>query len=198
MKTLLILLTLVFACALSAHSQPNANFDTLKFRGFKIGDKVDTTLYAKYGDVYFPNYLDQRTLQLNELPEQYKGLPIAIWQLKKDSSIALTLLNDIILKITVSYIQVEEKDRIEKMLTEKFGFDGVNKSYQEKHPFQSYITFWDLKTWETKDIIVQIGYGDLRLPEESRSTKLIWNLVYTNLLLEKKIINDFKAKRKDN
>lgn len=36
----------------------------------------------------------------DKLPEKYKELPIAIWALKSDSSIALTLLNDIVLKIT--------------------------------------------------------------------------------------------------
>ena len=193
MKTYSLLPIMMLALVITACSQSNKIIEPLQFRGFKIGDKVDTALYKKIGDLsYFPNYLDGNA---DELPSQYKGLPIATWQSKKDSSIMLTLLKDIVFKIIISYLSDEEKNQIPKTLTEKFGFDGVNKSYQEKHPLQSYIAFWDLKTWETKDVIVQIGNGDLRLPDEPKPIKATWNLVYTDLLLEKKIITDFKSKQ---
>jgi len=195
MKSLPLFLIIIFTFVITAYSQTSKNPAPLQFKGFKIGDTVDTTLYKKYGELYFPNYLNGWTMNnVDRLPDQYKGLPIAIWQLKKDSSIALTLLKNTILKITISYIPDQEKNEIEKMITEKLGFEGVERSYQETHPLQSYITFWDLKTWETKDVIVQIGYGDLRSPNDPKPIRPKFNLVYTNLFLENKIINDFRSR----
>jgi len=187
----LILLTLVLTSCGQKLNYPGQ----LEIRTYKIGDKVDTTLFKKFGDFYFPNYLDGWTMDnSSHLPAKYKGLPIAIWQLKSDSSIALTLLNDKILNITVSYMKVEEKERLSKMIVEKFGGDGKSKSYEETHPFQSWITYWNLKTWETTDAIFQIGYSDMRKPEDPIPTDLRWNLVYSDFILESKIINDYKKK----
>jgi hypothetical protein len=167
----------------------------LEIRSYKIGDKVDTTLFKKHGDLYFPNYLDGWTMDnFDKLPEKYNGLPIALWQLKSDSSIALTLLNDIILNITVSYMKEDEKEKIAKYVTEKFGADAHQKSYEETHPLQSWITYWNLITWETNDVIFQIGNSDMRKPEHPIPTDIRWNLAYSDFVLENKIINDFKKK----
>ena len=77
----------------------------LEIKTYKIGQKVDTTFFVNKGNLYFPNYLDGWTMDnSDQLPEKYHGLPIAIWQLKSDSSIAFTLLNNVILNITVSYM----------------------------------------------------------------------------------------------
>ncbi len=189
--TFLILLTF----ALTSCGQKLEYPGPLEFKSFKIGDKVDTTLFKKHGDLYFPNYLDGWTMEnFDQLPEKYKGLPIAIWMLKSDSSVALTLLNDVVLNITVSYLTDIEKDKITATLIQKFGADGKQRTYEETHPLQSWITYWDLKTWETKDVIVQIGNSDMRKPEHPKPTEIRWNLVYSDFLLEDKIIGDFKKK----
>lgn len=167
----------------------------LEIRSYKIGDKVDTTLFKKHGDLYFPNYLDGWTMDnFDKLPKKHKGLPIALWQLKSDSSIALTLLNDIILNITVSYMKEAEKEKMTKYATEKFGADGNQKSYEETHPLQAWITYWDIKTWETKDVIFQIGNSDMRKPEDPIPADIRWNLAYSDFILENKIINDYRKK----
>lgn len=132
----------------------------------------------------------------SELPKKYKGLPIAIWQLKSDSSIVLTLLENIVLNITVSYMTSLEKDSISKIAFDKFGFDGKSKSYEETHPLQSYITYWDLKTWETNNCILQIGTSEMRHPNTPSTKAPLWNLAYSDFVLERKIIDNFKRDNK--
>lgn len=167
----------------------------LEIRDFKIGDKVDTTHFEKYADLYFPNYLDGWTMEnSNQLPEKYRDLPVAIWRLKSDSSVALTMLNDVVLKITVSFVSGNEKADITRMLGEKFGAEGKATSYEETHPFQAWITYWDLETWETSDVIFQIGNADMRKPDDPAPTDLSFNLVYTDFILEDKIIKDYRHK----
>ena len=194
MKNIATLL-IIFATVLVGCGQKYKYPGQLEIRGYKIGDKVDTTLYKKQGDLYFPNYLDGWTMDnVDKLPEKYKGLPVAIWQLKSDSSIAITLLNDVIMNMTVSYIKEDEKEKLSKLLAEKFGDDGKQKSYEETHPLQSWITYWNLKTWETDDVIFQIGNSDMRKPEDPLPTDIRWNLAYSDFVLEKKIIDDYKKK----
>jgi len=169
----------------------------LEIRGFKIGQKVDTTLFKKHGDLYFPNYLDGWEYDnFDQLPEKYKGLPIAIWQLKTDSAIALTLLNDLVLNITVSYIDKNEKNVMVKNMNGVFGGDGKEKSYEQTHPLQAWITYWNLKTWETGDVIFQIGNSDMRKPKDPKPKDLKWNLVYSDFKIENKLISDYKNKKK--
>jgi hypothetical protein len=190
-STLLILLVFALTSCGQKYKYPGS----LEIRTYKIGDKVDTTLFKKHGDLYFPNYLDGWTMDnFDKLPEKYNGLPIALWQLKSDSSIALTLLNDIVLNITVSYMKEAEKEKMTKYATEKFGADGNQKSYEETHPLQSWITYWDLKTWEMNDVIFQIGNSDMRKPEDPIPKDISWNLAYSDFILENKIINDFRKK----
>jgi hypothetical protein len=191
-STFLILLTLTLTSCGQKYKYPGQ----VEIRNFKIGDKVDTSLFKKHSDVYFPNYIDGWTMDnYDKLPEKYKGLPIAIWQLKRDSSIALTLLNNIILNITVSYMKEDEKEKFSNMFTAKFGADGESKSYEETHPLQAWITYWNLKTWETKDVIAQIGNSDMRKPHDSPPTNVRWNLAYSDFTLENKIISDYKNKK---
>jgi antitoxin component YwqK of YwqJK toxin-antitoxin module len=188
---LLILLTISFISCSQKHKYPGQ----FELRGYKIGDRVDTILFKKYEDLYFPNYLDGWTMDnVSQLPEKYHGLPIAIWQSKKDSSIALTLLNDFVLNLTVSYLADEEKVKLQTMFTDKFGGDGKQKSYEQTHPLQDWITYWNLITWETKDAIVQLGNSEMRKPNQAPRKEIKWNLVYSDFLLENKIINDFKEK----
>jgi hypothetical protein len=190
-SAVLIILTL----AITSYGQNYKYPGQLEIRSYKIGDKVDTTLFKKQGDLYFPNYLNGWTIDnFDKLPEKYKGLPIAIWQLKSDSSIALTLLNDVVLNITVSYMKEKEKEKLSKLFTEKFGADGKLKSYEETHPFQSWITYWELKTWKTKDVIIQIGNSDMRKPEDPLPKEVGWNLAYSDFILESKIICDYRKK----
>jgi antitoxin component YwqK of YwqJK toxin-antitoxin module len=127
------------------------------------------------------------------LPEKYPGLPIEIWELKSDSGIALTLLNNIILNITVSYMTESEKDKISAMVTNKFGNDGVIKTYEETHPLQEWITYWNLKTWETSDVIFQIGSSSMRKPKDPQPLNVSWNLAYSDFKIENKIIADYKS-----
>lgn len=194
MKNTLII-SILFMFALTSCAQENKYPEQLQIRTYTIGEQVDTTLFKKYGDLYFPNHLDGWTMNnFDKLPKKYKGLPIAIWQLKSDSSIALTLLNDVILNITVSYMKEDEKEQLSKMLTEKFEVEGKERSYKEKHPLQTWITYWNLKTWETKDVIFEIGNSDMRKPEDPIPTDMLWNLVYSDFLLENQIIDDYKRK----
>ncbi len=167
----------------------------LEIRGYRIGNKVDTSLFTKQGNLYFPNYLDGWTMNnVDKLPKKYKGLPIGIWQLKNDSAIVLTLLNNVIMNITVSHMNEEEKEKLSKILVQKFGADGQQKSYQETHPLQSWITYWNLKTWETKDVIFQIGNSDMRKPNDPVPNDTRWNLAYSDFILENKIINEYNKK----
>lgn len=188
---LLILLIISFISCSQKHKYPGQ----FELKGYKIGDRVDTILFKKYEDLYFPNYLDGWTMDnVSQLPEKYHGLPIAIWQSKKDSSIALTLLNDYVLNITVSYLTDAEKVKLQTMFTDKFGADGKQKSYEETHPLQDWITYWNLITWKTNDVIVQLGNSEMRKPGQSPGKEIRWNLVYSDFLLENKVINDFKGK----
>jgi len=169
----------------------------LEVRDYQIGQKVDTTLFKKHGELYFPNYLDGWDYNnFDQLPEKYKGLPIAIWQLKSDSAIALTLLNDVVLNITVSYMNEDEKNDLVNEMNEKFGADGKEKSYEQTHPLQSWITYWNLKTWETKDVIFQIGNSDMRKPDDPEPKDMKWNLAYSDFSIENKIISDYRNKKK--
>ena len=188
---LIILTTALFSCG-----QKNKYPGQLEIRGYKIGDKVDTTLFKKYADLYFPNYLNGWTMEnVQQLPEKYKGLPIAIWQLKSDSGVALTLLNNAILNITVSYMKEVEKEKFAKLFIDKFGINGQEKSLEETHPLQAWITYWNLKTWETKDVIAQVGNSDMRMPTDPAPTNISWNLVYSDFVLENKVISDYKNKK---
>jgi len=165
----------------------------LEIKTFKIGQKVDTTLFVKKENVYFPNYLDGWTVDnYDQLPEKYHGLPIAIWQLKSDSTVALTLLNNIILNITLSFMTTLEKDKFSNMVTSKFGKDGIDKNYEETHPLQEWITYWSLKTWETSDVVFQIGNSDMRKPKDPKPSNIVWNLAYSDFKVERKIIDDYK------
>ena len=165
------------------------------FRGHKIGNQVDTTLFTKLENLYFPNYLDGWNYDnCSSLPNKYKGLPIAIWQSKTDSSIVLTLLNNIVINVTVSFMSDSEKGQIAKELNDKFGFEGKVNSYQQPHPLQAYVTYWDLITWKTSDVIVQIGHSNMRMPNESEPKVIKWNMVYSDFILENQIIRDYKKK----
>jgi len=188
-------LSLALSLGLSSCGQKYKYPGSLEIKSYKIGEKVDTSLFKKYENNYFPNYLDGWTMDnIEGLPKKYKDLPIAIWVSRKDSSIALTLLNDIILNITVSYMKQPEQETMCRMAIGKFGADGEKKSYEEPHPLQAWITYWDLKTWETNDVIFQIGNSNMRMPEDPAPTNIRWNLAYSDFLLENKIIADFKKK----
>jgi antitoxin component YwqK of YwqJK toxin-antitoxin module len=187
--TIIFISTLALTSCVQKYNYPGQ----LEIKTFKIGQKVDTILFVKKGNLYFPNYLNGWTMDnYDQFPEKYHGLPIAIWQLKSDSSLALTLLNNIILNITVSYMTALEKDKFSAMVTNKFGNDGVTKTYQETHPLQEWITYWNLKTWETKDVIFQIGNSNMRKPEDPEPTTGFWNLAYSDFKIENKIIDDYK------
>lgn len=186
---------IILSTVLIASAQTKNYPGKLEIRGYKIGDKVDTSLYKKQGNLYFPNHLDGWTMNnVDKLPEKYKGLPVAIWKLKSDSSIVFTLLNNTIMNITVSYLKEAEKEKLSKMVTERFEIDGKEKSYKETHPFQSWITYWNLKTWETNDVIFQLGTSNMRKANDPIPTNVLWNLVYSDFILENKIINNYKEK----
>jgi antitoxin component YwqK of YwqJK toxin-antitoxin module len=191
--TKLVILIFISTLTLSSCGQKNNYPGELEIKTFKIGQKVDTSLFVKKENVYFPNHLDGWTIDnYDQLPEKYYGLPIAIWQLKNDSSIALTLLNNSILNITVSYLTASEKDKLSEMVTSKFGKEGINKDYEEPHPLQEWITYWSLKTWETPEVIFQIGNSDMRKPKDPKPSNIIWNLVYSDFKVEKIIIDNYK------
>ena len=189
------ILTLIFIStwALSSCGQKFKYPGQLEIKGFKIGQVVDTTLFINKGTLYFPNYLDGWTIDnYDQLPEKYHGLPIAIWQLKSDSSIALTLLNNIVLNITISYMKELEKEKFSTMVTNKFGNEGVFKSYRESHPLQEWITYWNLTTWETSEVIVQIGNSNMRKPKDPEPTSVTWNLAYSDFKIENIIVSEYK------
>lgn len=167
----------------------------LEIKGFKIGQTVDTAIFNKLGDVYFPNYLDGWNYEnFNQLPEKYSGLPIAFWQLKTDSTVALTLLDNIVLNITISYLNEAEKDEIVKEMDGKFGARGNMEIYEETHPLQSWITYWELITWETRDVIFQIGNKHMRKPKDAKPKDVKWNLGYSDFKIENKVISDYERK----
>ncbi len=190
--TLLIIILIPF---FTVYGQKYKYPGKLEIRGYSIGERVDTINFKKYGNLYFPNYLDGWTMDnVDKLPKKYSKLPISIWQLKSDSSVALTLLDNVIMNITISYIKNEEKEKLSKMLTEKFGADGKHTSYEQNHPLQSWITYWDLTTWENKDVIIQIGSIDMRKPSDPIPKDIRWNLVYSDFVLENKVISDYKKR----
>jgi hypothetical protein len=187
----IILLALSVASCSPEYKYPGQ----LEIRGFKIGDKVDTTQFQKYKPLYFPNYLDGWTMaNYDKLPEEYARLPIAIWKSKNDTAVALNLLDNVIMKIIVSYVSETEKEQLSNMLNTKFDAEGKETSYEETHPLQAWITYWSLRTWETNDVIFQMGNSNMRKPEDPVPADLPWNLVYSDLILEKKIIEDYKSK----
>jgi hypothetical protein len=190
---ILFLLTLsLFSCG-QKYKYPGE----LQIRGYSIGQQVDTSLFKKHSDVYFPNYLDGWTMNnFDKLPKKYRGLPIAVWQLRSDSSIALTLLDNTILNITLSYMHEDEKEKFSNLFTEKFGADGKEKSYEERHPLQAWITYWNLKTWENSEAVAQIGNSDMRKPEDPAPAEIRWNLAYSDFILEKKIVDEFRKNKK--
>ena len=187
--TILIFLIINLASCSQNYNYPGQ----LEIKSYKIGDKVDTTQFNKFGDLYFPNYLDGWSIDnVDKLPDKYHGLPIAIWQMKRDSSIALTLLGNTIVNITVSFMTDGEKQKMQKLFTDKFGGEGQSKQYEETHPLQDWITYWNLITWKTNDAVAQIGNSEMRKPNQPASKEIRWNLVYSDFILENKIINDFK------
>src|SRR5436190_1157766 len=46
----------------------------------------------------------------------------------------------------------------------------------------------------TKDFPLQFGNSEMRKPNQSPRKEIRWNLVYSDFLLENKVINDFKEK----
>ena len=195
MKRISLLIFCLTATFIFSYGQDYNYPGELTIRGFKIGDKVDTTRFKKYENLYFPNYLDGWTMENStKLPAKYKGLPIAIWQSKSDSAIALTLLDDIVLNVTVSYLTKKEMDSTVIQMIEKFGTDGKMKSYEQTHPLQSWITYWNLKTWETADVVVQIGNSDMRKPKDPEPKDIRWNLAYSDFKLENEIISNYRNK----
>ena len=192
---LIFSVSLYFISTLTSCGQKYKYPGKLEFKSIKIGDEVDTSLFKKVRTAYFPNYLDGWTMDnYDQLPDKYKELPIAIWMSKRDSGVALTLLNNIVLNITVSYLTDNEKNNIVSELTQKFGGEGKSYSYKESHPLQSWITYWDLITWKAKDVIVQIGTSNMRKPEDPAPTNVRWNMVYSDFILEGKVIDEFKKK----
>ncbi|MFD1552967.1 hypothetical protein DNU06_15810 [Putridiphycobacter roseus] len=168
----------------------------LEVEGYKIGQMVDTAIFKKMGDLYFPNYLDGWDNEnYDKLPVSYEGLPIAIWQLKTDSAIALTLLNNIVLNITVSYLNETQKNELVNELNDKFGAPGKDESYEQTHPLQAWITYWNLITWETENVIFQIGNNDMRKPKDPKPKDTKWNLAYSDFKIENKIISDYRYKK---
>ena len=129
-----IIFFLIFA--LTTYGQKYQYPGPLEFKNFKIGQKIDTTLFKKYNNDHFPNYLNGWKIENENQREKYIGLPIATWIQKSDSSIALTLLNDKVLSIIVSYITETEKNKITSKLIQKLGADGVQELYEETHPLQ--------------------------------------------------------------
>lgn len=193
LKTLI--LPFISTLALMSCAQTYNYPGQFEIKTYKIGQEVDTTFFVKKGNLYFPNYLDGWTIDnCDQLPEKYHGLPIAIWQLRSDSSIALTLLNNIVLNITVSYMSKLEKTKFTDMASEKFGNDGVTKNYQETHPLQEWITYWNLQTWQTPEVIFQIGNADMRKPTDPEPNNISWNLVYSDFKIETKIIESYIKK----
>ena len=81
------------------------------------------------------------------------------------------------------------------MLTEKFGATARLRSYEQAHPLQSWITYWNLETWETKDVVFQLGNSNMRKPKDPKPKEIGWNLVYSDFIIENKIIDDFKTKK---
>lgn len=82
-------------------------------------------------------------------------------------------------------------EKLSQVLIKKFGNEGKQNSYIQTHPLQSWITYWNLKTWETKEVIFQIGNSDMRKAEDPIPTDMRWNLVYSDFILENKIIDDY-------
>jgi hypothetical protein len=191
MKGISIILLLLSAFLTSQGQSKHPG--TIEIRGLTIGKQVDTNQFKKLGSLYFPNYLNGWTMDnVSELPKKYKGLPIGLWQLKSDSSIVLTLLRDKILNFTISFMKTREKDSIAKVASSKFGIVGQVNAYEEVHPLQSYITYWNLQTWQTVDAILQIGTSEMRSPKDEPEKNPLWNLVYSDFILERKIIAQYK------
>lgn len=193
-KNIVIFFSLFLFCFVS-FAQEFMCSGELSIRGYSIGNKVDTNLFDKLGDLYFPNYLDGWTMDnFDKLPEKYKGLPVAIWKHKTDSDVALTLLNNTVLNITISNIQEKERDSLSGVFFGEFGIKGIQKEYKEFNLLQNYITYWSLLTWEIDSVIIQIGTISMRKPNGKIPTKVFWNLVYSDFKLESIIIDTYCRK----
>jgi len=90
--------------ALTSCAQKSNYPGQLEIKGFKIGQEVDTTLFIKKGNIYFPNYLDGWTMDnYDQLPEKYHGLKIAIFSPSLSGDLGIYTLNgQLILKENVS------------------------------------------------------------------------------------------------
>ncbi|WP_214226138.1 hypothetical protein [Pedobacter sp. B4-66] len=194
MKFALFSLLSLSVLTLSCSSQTSKPYPfKLEIHKFKIGDQVDTSEFKKIENVYFPNHLDGWEMDnIDQLPEKYKNLPIAIWGSTTDSTVILTLLKNTVLNIVLSGISQSEKDSLSKVFTDKSGIKNRVKTYEQSHPLQSYITYWNLETWDTGDVILELGNSEMRLPKDPASKKRSWNMVYSDFVLEKSIINNFK------
>lgn len=165
----------------------------MTFRGYSIGQKVDTTLFENMRTAHMPRYMNGWTMSnYDALEPPYDGLPIALWVLKSDSSIALTLLNDVVLSIVLNKVSDAERKDLTTMLDERFGTPAIVTTPEETHPFQAWITFWTLHTWETKDVVVQIGNAIMRKREDPIERPKAWNLSYFDAKQEREIIERYK------
>ena len=189
-------LIFLFFCSLvlrTVNAQESTYPGTFDFKSYRIGQRIDTSSFTKFKELYFPNHLDGWNYDnITRLPKKYEGLPIAIWQSKSDSSVALTLLEDRILNIIISFLSESEKSEIVQELNTRFHSKMKFDSYEQEHPLQSWITYWNLETWETRNVIVQIGNSDMRMPNQPEPEEKSWNLVYSDFKIESQIIEEYK------
>jgi len=91
------LVVAIFTLTLGSYGQKYKYPGPLQIRDYKIGDKVDTSLFIKYEHMYLPNFLDGWTMDnYVQTPEyegllRYQGYPVAVWKMKKDTNIVMTL-----------------------------------------------------------------------------------------------------------
>jgi hypothetical protein len=190
---LLALTILASSCSHKSKKYPGK----LVLYGFHIGDQLDTTRLKKLGNNYLPNHIDWSGRENGEQSlDQHSALPMAIWESGTEKRCAFTLLGGKILNIAISGLRQSEKDSLSKIFAGKFGIKGTVKVYESPKPGDDLITYWDLKTWETDDVILEMGKYETRLPANPPYEKPIWSLIYSDLILEKAIIEDFVKKHK--
>jgi hypothetical protein len=167
--------------------------DDLVFSGYTIGQEVDTNVYVKSYDLYFPNYLDGFNLSnFERLPKDLSDLPIAIWQWKVDSNVTPNLIGNKVMKVIISGYTDQQKDSLITALTRVFNGEPEHKKYDQTHPLQPYVTAREHYTWDTDNVIVQIGSGYLKHTKEPYKTVRTWNLIYSDFRKEKQMIAEFR------
>lgn len=190
MKTLRYIFILLILSSCQAQVTDIKDF---KVGQFEIGDKVDLNNVTKQGDVPLPHYIDGWTIDnVSTPPVEYFKLPVGYYTLNSDESFVLTLLGDRIINIAKGHYSSSQSDSLIDLFSNKTGKEPVHNSYTQEHPLQPYVTKWNIYTWKTENQIIQVGSSYMRRTSEPDREFDNWTLLFSDLKMEKEIIQRHK------